>query len=80
MGYLVLKRRLGKIGEYDDAWYLEKKWKTGGGYKIIALLKKGRIVRLEILGKSGVIILKDRDARRKLKRILPTEFHELNRV
>jgi hypothetical protein len=77
MGYGVIRFRIGSVGEYDDAWYLEKRWETGGGYKMIVYLKKGRIVKLVILNKRPPQILVDRDARKKLRRILPTEFREL---
>jgi hypothetical protein len=80
MGYGVIKFRIGPVGEYDDAWYLEKIWGTGGGYKMIVYLKKGRIVRLLVLNKRPPQILVDRDARKRLRRILPTEFKELHKA
>ena len=78
MGYYVSMNRIEPVGEYDDGWFVEKRWPTGKRVQMIVWIKKGRVVKLEILNRRGTTISTDRDARRKLKRMLPTVYKKLN--
>jgi hypothetical protein len=78
MNYYVSMRRIGPAGDYDDGWFVEKKWPTGKCVQMNVWIKKGRVVKLEILDRRGATILTDREARRKLKRMLPTVYKKMN--